>query len=365
MMNAPLISVVMAVYNGGRFLAESVDSILGQSFGDFEFLIIDDGSTDETPDTLGRYQQLDARVVVYRQANQGQVPSLNTGCRMARGRYIARIDADDVAMPERFARQVEYLEGHPEVALLGSSITNIDVAGRPLGTWPLPTDDREIRERLFGLGEIPFCHVTLMFRSEVVRALNGYRTAFAPAEDYDLWLRIAERSQLANLPEPLVNVRRRAHSLSFTNARQQVISRLVAREASAIRRQGGRDPVDQQEPVSREQLRSLGVGDAIFEQQLMGIYQYWIEVMLRSGDNDGALRMMRHALESEPWRHVSRSVVANLWLAAARLYSEQGRYLQSAACTARALAVRPVIAGRPIKRIASQLGILNNGAARA
>ena len=277
--------------------------------------------------------------------------------------YIARIDADDIALPQRLERQVGFLEQNPQVALVGSSLNNVDVSGRHLATWLLPTADREIRERLFGLRDLPLCHVALVFRTEVFRAVNAYRSAFLHAEDYDFWLRIAERWQVANLPEPLVNVRRRAHSVSSVNTRQQVISSLGAWAASAIRRAGGRDPIDQEEPVTRELLTSMGVSDAVFEEHLIGVYLYWIDVMLQSSDGAGALRVMREALESQPWRHISKSLLANTWLAAARIYSRQGRYLRSVKAIARAIATRPVVAGRPIKRIAGRLRLFNNGAA--
>jgi hypothetical protein len=362
-MTAPTASVVMSVFNGGRFVAESIESILNQTFRDFEFIIIDDGSTDGTADILVRYQKADARLVLHHHSNQGQVPSLNIGCGLARGRYIARIDADDIALPERLERQVNYLERHPQVALLGSSITNIDADGMTLSTWALPAGDKEIKEWLFGLHDLPFCHVTLVFRTEVFHAINGYRTAFAPAEDYDMWLRIAERWQVANLPEPLVKVRRRAHSLSFTSARQQVISRLVALAVSEQRRAGEPDPINQEEPVSRDLLRTLGVSDAVFEKSLMGVYQYWIDVMLLASDKAGALRVMREALDSQSWRHIDKSIVANTWLAAAQIYFEQGRLLKGMRCAVRALAARPIIAGRPLKRLARRMGLLNAGGA--
>ena len=364
-MNTPLVSVVMAVFNGERFLPETLDSVLNQTFRDFELIIVDDGSTDGTPAVLAHYLQADPRLVVQHGPNRGQVVSLNIGCRLARGRYIARIDADDVCLPERFERQVQFLERNPQVAMVGSSISNIDERGTPLATWPLPTGDQEIRDRLFGLREIPFCHVTLMFRTVVYHAVNGYRTAFAPAEDYDMWLRIAERWQVANLPEPLVKVRRRAQSLSFTHARQQVISRLVALAVSEKRRAGERDPIDQEEPVSLGLARSLGVSDAVFEASLMGVYQYWIDAMLQAGDKAGALSIMRQALESQSWKHLNRSIVANTWLAAAQIHSEQGSYWRSMSCVARAVAARPIIVGRPVKRLANTLGFLNDGAGRA
>ncbi|HMD83436.1 MAG TPA: glycosyltransferase [Terriglobia bacterium] len=358
-MTTPTVSVVMSVFNGERFVAEAIESILKQTFRDFEFIIIDDGSTDGTADILVRFAKADPRLVVHHHSNQGQVPSLNIGCGLARGRYIARIDADDIALPERFERQVDYLEQNPQVALVGSSITNIDEMGSHLSTWPLPTGNEEIQKRLFELRDIPFCHVTLMFRTEVFRAVKGYRTAFAPAEDYDLWLRMAERWQLANLPEPLVKVRRRSQSLSFTSARQQVISRLVAWSASTIRRAGGSDPICQEEPVSRDLVRTLGVSDEVFEESLMGVYQYWIDVMLQASDKAGALRIMHEALMSQSWEHINKSAVANMWLAAARIYFEQGRHLQGINCAARAFWARPIIAGRPVKRIVSRWQLIS------
>ena len=359
MPNSPTVSVVMSVFNGEPFLAEAIESILNQTFRDFEFIIIDDGSTDGTAEILSRYEKLDARVLVHHQANQGQVPSLNTGCRLARGRYIARIDADDIALPERFQRQIDFLEHNPQVALVGSWVDFIDASRRPLPAVQFPSDDKIIREWLFELRHVPFSHPTWLLRADAFRAVNGYRTAFAPAEDYDFLVRIAERWQVGNLPIPLLRMRRHGRSLSITNSRQQVTSILVAWTASEMRRAGEPDPTSQGPEVTRELLRTLGVSDAIFEAHLMGVYQYWIEVMLQSSDNAGALQVLREARESEAWKHINKSIVANTWLAAARLYSEQGRYLQSATCAARAFAVRPIIAGRPIKRIASRLGLGN------
>jgi hypothetical protein len=360
-MNGPTVSVVMSVFNGERFLAEAIESILNQTFGNFEFIIIDDGSSDGTAGLLSHYQGIDPRVVVHHQPNKGLIASLNTGCGMARGRYIARIDDDDIAFPERLERQVRYLDQNPQIALLGSSFNNIDVAGKLLSTWVLPTGDQTIKKRLFGRRDVPFCHVTLAFRTEVVHAIKGYRAAFVAAEDYDFWLRIAERWEVANLPESLTNVRRRAQSYSFTHVRQQVISSLAAWAASAQRRTGRPEPIDQEEPISRDQLRTLGASDAVFEKSLMGVYQYWIDMMLQASDRAGAVRVMREALETQSWKHINNSIVSNMWLAASEIYFEQGRRFQGINCAARGLAARPIIAGRPIKRLIRRLGLLNTG----
>lgn len=121
----PLISVVMAVYNGADYLVPAIDSILQQTYSHFEFIIINDGSTDDTTKILQHYEQLDERIKVYAQANQGLPISLNRGIRLARGKYIARMDADDISLPERFAKQVEFMESHPEVGVCGTQIKMI------------------------------------------------------------------------------------------------------------------------------------------------------------------------------------------------------------------------------------------------
>jgi glycosyltransferase involved in cell wall biosynthesis len=346
----------MSVYNGERYLAEAVDSIVHQTFRDFEFIIVDDGSTDSTAEVLARYAAADSRIVLHRQPNQGVIRALNTGFALARGWYLARMDADDVAAPERFERQVEYLEQHSKVAVLGSSINIIDAAGAVVSTTKFPTHDAGIRDWLFERHQVPFSHPALMFRAEALRCANGFRRAYLHAEDFDLVVRIAEQWQIANLAEPFLHMRRHAGSISVKNIRQQVISILCAWAAAAIRRRGETDPTDTSAIVNRELMRSLDVSDATYEASLMNVYLYWIDVMLQGSDKPAAVRIMREALESEPWEHINRSLIANNWLAAARIYSEQGDRLQSLYCAARAVATRPVIAGRPIKRLVSHMG---------
>jgi hypothetical protein len=269
------------------------------------------------------------------------------------------MDADDIAIPERLHRQIKYLEQYPAVALLGSSVNIIDDTGRYLYILKFPTADEKIREWLYDLHQVPISHPTLVFRTEAFRATGGYRQALRAGEDFDLLIRITELGKVANLEEPVLNMRRHANSVSVTNIRQQVISILGAWVAANIRRAGGHDPTDAAEVVSLDLLRRMGVSEAVFEKSLMEVYLHWIDVMLQASDKVGALRVMREALESESWKHIHRSILANIWLDAARIYSEQGCYLQSMGAVARALAIRPIIAGRPIKRIASRLGLRN------
>lgn len=198
----PKVSVVMSVFDGERYLREAVESILGQTFTDFEFIVIDDGSTDSTWEILGSYD--DSRIRLMRnQGNIGLTKSLNKGVALARGGYIARMDADDVALPQRLEMQVAFLEDHSEIGILGSWCRMLNANGEDLGLYEMPTDD--LRIRWVSLLTNPFAHPTVVLR----RALLGkdgpwYDEALETAQDYDLWLRVLECTTGANLNDPLI-----------------------------------------------------------------------------------------------------------------------------------------------------------------
>ena len=215
MTDTPLISVVMPVYNGERFLTEAIDSILNQTFRDFEFIIIDDGSTDNTPVILEQYSKKDKRIIWYREdKNEGIIVALNTGLNLARGKYIARMDADDISLPERLERQVRYLESNKEVGVLGSGAQIIDQYGRTSSIIKFPETNSPI---LWSLSYFcPIIHPTVMARREIYVEAGGYRSVWPHAEDYDLWTRIAGRSTLHNLGEVLLQLRK--HEANITQA---------------------------------------------------------------------------------------------------------------------------------------------------
>ena len=235
---SPVISVVMSVFNGARFLDEAVASIRRQSYRDFEFIIIDDGSTDATPEILSRHAVADARLRVVRQENRGLIGSLNRGFSEASGTYIARMDADDVAKPYRLKMQLDCLSENPGIALVGGSIEIIDSEARVLDTKRLPSEPEDLKRHLRELGNA-VAHPTVLFRHSVLKEVGGFRMAYLQAEDYDLWLRMLDRFALMNLDKVLLGYRRHEGTVSYKNARQQGLSALCARTTARLRREGG------------------------------------------------------------------------------------------------------------------------------
>jgi glycosyltransferase involved in cell wall biosynthesis len=215
----PLVSIVMPVYNTAPFLEEAVKSILQQSFSDFEFIIIDDGSTDGSLDILKAFR--DERIVLLSNGiNRGLVFTLHRGLKASKGRYIARMDGDDISLPDRLKLQVEYMERHPQADLVTSFVDLIDEHGTHIGVWE---DDRQHYTpssiRSFLPANNSLAHPSVLAKAEIIRAL-GYRTAQPDAEDYDLWLRWASTGHsLHKIAEPLVLHRIRKGS--FTRLRQQ------------------------------------------------------------------------------------------------------------------------------------------------
>jgi glycosyltransferase involved in cell wall biosynthesis len=205
MPHTPTVSVVMPVFNGAEFLDEAVRSILDQTFRDFEFIIVDDGSTDDTPRILRKYAEADDRVRVHRQENRGVVAALNQACRLAQGRFIARMDADDVSLPRRFEKQIEFLKTHPKVGVLGTWASKIDKQGSVIATWCLPANPTVLKWNHFF--RVCVIHPTVLMRREILEKLNFYRPDAVYAEDWDLWLRASAITEFGNTPEILFKYR--------------------------------------------------------------------------------------------------------------------------------------------------------------
>jgi glycosyltransferase involved in cell wall biosynthesis len=193
------LAVVMCVYNGEATVREAIRSVLSQSFCDFEFIILDDGSTDATPAILAEEAAADQRVHVSRHDNIGLTRSLNRAIRETRSPLIARQDADDVSLPERFARQVAFLDAHREVNLLGTA--HLERWNGKLYLRSTKVGD-DLRNRIFLHN--PFAHTSVMFRTDVFWSIGGYDETFSTSQDSELWMRFAKYGQVAALPEPLV-----------------------------------------------------------------------------------------------------------------------------------------------------------------
>jgi hypothetical protein len=211
---APAVSVLMPVFDAERYVEEAVDSILDQSFRDFEFLIFDDGSSDRSPEILERARARDARIRLFLESHRGLTLWLCKGVAEARGEFIARMDADDVAHPERLARQVEYLRSHPQCVALGTQALLVDPERRAIKPLGVRLRHAEIDAELMrGRGDA-MLHPTTMYRRDAVLAVGGYRPAFEAAEVLDLNLRLAEHGALANLPETLLEYRQHLMKVS-------------------------------------------------------------------------------------------------------------------------------------------------------
>ena len=195
------ISVVMSVYNGAEFLAEAVESILEQTFTNFEFIIINDGSSDRSAEILADFVKKDGRIRLINQDNTGLTKSLNTGLNYAQGQYIARMDADDIALPDRFAQQADYLDAHPECVAVGSKVLFVDPFGLPLWKSKHELPHGEIDAQLLTGNGSAISHPAVMIRSDALKAVGGYREHLDTAQDLDLFLRLAEYGQVANLDQ--------------------------------------------------------------------------------------------------------------------------------------------------------------------
>jgi glycosyltransferase involved in cell wall biosynthesis len=225
----------MSVYNGDRFLRQAVDSVLNQSFGDFEFLIADDGSRDRSLAILQDYAARDARIRLFQQENRGLTPTLNALIQQASGEWIARMDADDVCLPQRFALQVEFLRQHPEVVCVGGAQDWIDEAGRVLGHNLEAEDDGEIQQRLLR-GWTAINHPSAMMRRSTVLQVGGYDETMTSAQDIDLWLKLGEVGRLANLPQTVLLYRQHSHAISEHRQLEQIQRKREACERAWQRR---------------------------------------------------------------------------------------------------------------------------------
>jgi len=342
---SPLVSVVMSAYNKGDFIGEAIESILGQSFPDFELIVVNDGSTDGSGEIIERYKRADSRLQAFDQPNRGVVYTANRGCALARGKYIARLDADDVAMPTRLERQVEFLERQPQVAVLGAGWYILGRGGKCLGPIAPAEDDGAIRELLPRRN--CFAQSAVMMRTDVFRAVGGYRPAFPPAEDYDLWLRISDRYQMANLPYPLLYYRMHPQQATLNRMEQVAKAILATRAVTQRRRSGGSDPLDNVEEITPEILTALGVTEQMLADGLAEQYAASAMVASAAGFQEHARKVLDQGAASCRNRPPSRSVMGQFEWQSAKVHARTGEVMSTLFCAVSACWQKPALATEP------------------
>jgi glycosyltransferase involved in cell wall biosynthesis len=211
-MNTPAISVLMPAYNAGAYISEAIHSVLTQTFADFELLIVDDGSTDDTVEKIKAFD--DKRIRLIRASHKGVAPALNLGLNECRGNFIARFDADDVCYADRLKTQFDFMNTNPDFVLIGSEAQYVDMHGEYVFTLRYRGyTDTEIRE----LDPIvcPFSHVTVMYRKDAVLKAGGYDCNAYTFEDHLLWRKMIGLGKVCNMPQPLVKVRFNPESVTI------------------------------------------------------------------------------------------------------------------------------------------------------
>ena len=294
----PAISVVMSVYNGERYVPEAVESILAQTFDDFEFILIDDGSTDGSKGLLDGYARRDPRIRLTSRPNKGLTATLNEGLGMACGEFVARMDADDISLPSRFEKQVAFLRANPDVVCVGARVLRVDPYGSPLSESNHKLTHEEIDGQLMeeGLGWA-ITHPVAMMRRDAVVKVGGYREQFRTSQDLDLWLRLAEVGRLANLPDVLLKYRYHPQSVGFTKFEEQRRVKSIILQ-DAYTRRGRTPPAEWPTGI----LTPLPVAEQL---------RRWARTAMKANNRDAAKKHALAALKREPlaldtWRVVFR-----------------------------------------------------------
>jgi glycosyltransferase involved in cell wall biosynthesis len=237
----------MSCCNASQYVSDAVESILEQTYSDYELLLINDGSTDNTLDVAKEYASQDKRIVVVDKSNTGLADSLNKGLGLARGEWIARLDADDIALPDRLAKQMSFIQRHETVVLLGTGCIIIDRSGSEGAHYRYPVDHDSLVRRLVTYGS-PFPHSSVVFHRETVMGIGGYNRRFVRSQDYDLWLRLSEIKTIACLPEALVKIRKHPCGISNHNAGSTALTMgMAAGVCHFLRAKGASDPSQEED----------------------------------------------------------------------------------------------------------------------
>jgi len=235
--STPAIDVLVTVYNGERFIAQTIDSVIGQTFRDWRLIIVDDLSTDRTEEIIRSYAARDPRILLIKGEHKGIAAAANIGLRAVTAPLVARLDGDDVALPERLQVQHDFLQAHPDVLAVGSDVYLIDENNKRLRRRRAPVGWQKIHEILQTRNCM--CHPSAMIRRSALKQIGGYRDKFRNSLDYDLWLRISEIGKIENITQDLLLYRRHASQISASgNAHRQTIYSVGAATDHFLRKYG-------------------------------------------------------------------------------------------------------------------------------
>lgn len=228
--DSPKVSVLMTVYNSEKYLGTAIQSVLNQTFADFELIILDDCSADSSWGIVQRYASKDKRIVAIRnEKNLGGCENLNKGLRLIKGIYMARHDNDDWSFPDRLEKQFNYMETHPEVGIVGGAIEIIDTDGKRIGRRKYNLSDADIRKKIFRYS--PFAHPLVMMRKSVLDLVGCfYDVSVAPADDYELWFRMGKVAKFANIPDALLKYRVVPGSITLSSTKKMELATIRVRD---------------------------------------------------------------------------------------------------------------------------------------
>ncbi|HEX2392729.1 MAG TPA: glycosyltransferase [Solirubrobacterales bacterium] len=324
----PEVSVVVPVYNGERYIREAIESVLREAEElAVELVVIDDGSTDSTPEILSEYSAHDPRVIVDRDRGPTIATALNRGCGIANASFLARLDADDADLPGRLRAQRDFLVDHPEVVLLGGQPVLVDEEGREFGTARYPLDDAALREAMRMTN--PFVHSAVMMRRSAFEAAGGYRANLPHAEDLDLWLRLAERGKLANLPDAVVRYRIHGGQLSLEKQADQAVYAEATRVSARARRAGQPDPLEGAELVDEEFLVAHGVDRREITAAVIDSATWLARTSGRAGYAGAEAQLIASAYDRARSESGSRALVARVHRSVAHRHAEQGHPIRA------------------------------------
>lgn len=234
--NKPLVSVVMPVFNGDRFINKAIESILNQTLKDFEFIIINDASTDKSLQIINKYKSKDKRIkLINNRKNIHMSQSINLGISKAKSDLIARMDQDDIAFPERLKVQYAFLKSHPKVAIVGNNILTVNEFDSITGKRTYPTTSKDLKKIMFRYS--PFAHPTVMFRKKIFQDLGGLDLRMVPCEDTDFWFKLGVNQEFASIPSYLLKYRITITSMSHHNVKKTEIMGFKIK-INAIRKYG-------------------------------------------------------------------------------------------------------------------------------